>query len=244
MSISPLLPIPNQKRYDSRRTLKVHLSNIFTGHIEKFTQDEFGAFFLSALPNAVDDKDAAFLWITQYVAADVDNLSKLGLTIGASYNIGHYPIGVKLTGGETAQVKGPGLLFGVRAKRVLVRRIGSIAKIVLPAVHKTGSAEIVFRAEHSQPLILKIARPTQGEAEFAAAWASDMTMLAFDNEGHSSLTRGFVGRIRLGQGFTRVILVTRGFADPWAVYLLMSPKAADYEVEGYAYGMTLEDVSP
>jgi hypothetical protein len=233
----------------------IRLNNLLHGYLEIADDGDQIPLFIAIEPLGLDKTEDEILWITEFLAADVDNFSDLGLTAGAGVPIDSFPVDVKLSDGTQVTLKGPGLVLGVKGQIATSKRTGLIPETQLPASGPLNVTVPLSGAGGSWTLVThRNGNDVQFQiAELAGAiafvkdkhdnWRKDTSPNATVVANLAPATRSIAAAI--GDGITRVILVKTqlGSGRHVVASLVVINDQGTYKLSGQAYEISMSKLT-
>lgn len=103
-------------------TRQIKLTDVFRGRIVTKDDRDRLEFFMRAKPFSSTERQD-YVWVTQFIAATIDNLSELKLDANSKAKLPKGSYEVTLEGGTKRVFKGPGLIFAVQPTLVSATRV-------------------------------------------------------------------------------------------------------------------------
>lgn len=233
----------------------IHLNNLFHGFLKFDSDGDKIPFFIGIEPLELQKDEDQILWITEYLAADIDNFTDLGLSIGVTAPIQNFPVDIKLSDGSQVTLKGLGLLLGVKGQIATSKRIGMIQETALPV---SGPKRITIPLRDGRGQWTLLTHRNGNDVQFEIAELAGA--IAYVKDGHDnwkkdvSTTTPVVANLAsqdrmiaavIGDGITRVILVKTqlGGGSHIVASLVLTNDNGSYRVSGQAYEVSLRNLT-
>jgi hypothetical protein len=252
--------------FDASATAKsqIKLNKIWQGAI-KTDVDDLVPLFIAADPPRDSPAQREYLWVTGFLAADVDNSDEIGVRVKADAQLNvpgstttkptTYPVSINAGADAKSDVKGPGLLLGLKGQVLSTQFIGTIAETPLPTVAQ-GKLTVPIKlldGTVAQLLILR-RKPDDVRLDITSATNTTVYVKDINDEWKKDVPKAsepaklpvpeIVPMAIFGDNLTRAIVVERrGFGDETTVYSIVvypSQRGRDYLLAGAVYRVKLK----
>lgn len=251
--------------FDVSATAKsqVKLNKLWHGAIRS-NFDDLVPLFVAADPPRDSSAQREYLWVTGFIAGDVENSNDVGVRVRADAAIEvpgssstrptTYPVSVSAGSGVTSEVKGPGLLLGLSGQVISTRVLGKIPETSLPSVNQ-GQMIVPITLSDGNVAQLLILRRKEDDVRLDITTATNTAVYVKDinDEWHKDVSKAsepaklpvpeIVPLTVFGDNLTRAIVVERrGFGDETTVYSVViypSQSGRQFVLAGTVYGIQL-----
>ena len=244
---------------------QVKLNKLWQGSL-KIEPDNLVALFVAADPPRDIAAPRDYLWVTGFLAGDVDDFSNAGIRLRADAELAipgstttkptTYPVSVNVGADGKDTLKGPGLLVGLKGQVITTSVLGVLPEISLPTLEQqqvvfplkladgtTAEFLILRRQPHDIRLDIRNATNTTVYVkDINDTWTKDVPSKA---EPAKLPVPEMVPFAIFGDNLTRaVVLERRGFGDETTVYsVVVSPKGngKTFVLSGAVYRVVLRE---